>query len=220
MEVFGADRTADGVPPVDLRVCSISPGAPMQTDDVSPLSVTTAHGLDAVVGSDLVIMSATRVRPADQYPAEALTSLRQAYDAGATVMSLCSGSFVLGAAGLLDGRACTTHWMHAAELARHYPAAIVNPHALYVDDGRIITSAGTAAGIDACLHLVRREWGTAAPPRSRGGWSSPHSGTAVSSSSSRSPFRPARPRAWLRCWPGCWSICRTTTPRGPWRSRR
>ena len=87
--------------------------------------------------------------------------LRDAYAAGATLLSLCSGSFVLGAAGLLDGRECTTHWMYADDMQAAYPTAILDPRALYVDDGNLITSAGTAAGIDACLHLVRRELGTA-----------------------------------------------------------
>ena len=73
---------------------------------------------------------------------------------------MCSGAFVAGAAGLLDGRPCTTHWMHADELARLYPTARVDRNVLFVDDGNLITSAGTAAGIDACLHLVRRELGS------------------------------------------------------------
>jgi transcriptional regulator GlxA family with amidase domain len=75
------------------------------------------------------------------------------------VLSICSGSFALGQAGLLDGRQCTTHWMYTDELSRTFPLARVNPAVLYVDDDRVITSAGTAAGIDACLHLVRRELG-------------------------------------------------------------
>ena len=81
-------------------------------------------------------------------------------DRGARVLSVCNGAFVLGAAGLLDGRHCTTHWRHAPALARQHPTAIVNPEVLYVDEDPVITSAGTAAGIDACLHLVRKEQGT------------------------------------------------------------
>jgi AraC family transcriptional regulator, transcriptional activator FtrA len=161
VEVFGLDRTDDGVPTLDFRVCSLTPGVPLETKNVSPFTITASHSLDAVVGSDLVIMSATLVRSVDQYPVEVLDALRNAYSAGATLLSLCSGSFALGAAGLLDGRACTTHWKYADEMAKAYPKAIVDPKALYVEDGRIITSAGTAAGIDACLHLVRRELGTA-----------------------------------------------------------
>ena len=80
-------------------------------------------------------------------------------DRGARVLSICSGAYILGAAGLLDGRSCTTHWRKARELAVMYPAAKIDPKVLYVDAGEIITSAGTAAGIDACLHLVRKEQG-------------------------------------------------------------
>jgi transcriptional regulator GlxA family with amidase domain len=76
------------------------------------------------------------------------------------VLSVCTGAFILGEAGLLDGRRCTTHWRNAEELARRYPAAKVDPDVLYVDDDPVITSAGTAAGIDACLYLVRKEQGS------------------------------------------------------------
>src|SRR5207248_2142163 len=79
---------------------------------------------------------------------------------GNRVLSICTGAFILGEAGLLDGRRCTTHWRSAAELARRYPAAKVDPDVLYVDDDPVITSAGTAAGIDACLYLVRKEQGS------------------------------------------------------------
>lgn len=161
VEVFGLDRTDDRVPPIDFRVCSATPGRALTTKNGSAVSVTAPHGLDAVVGSDLVIMAATPVRGEQDYPPEVLAALRGAASAGATLLSLCSGSFVLGAAGLLDGRRCTTHWMHATELAQRYPEAEVDSRALYVDDGNLVTSAGTAAGIDACLHLVRRELGTA-----------------------------------------------------------
>src|SRR5256885_494748 len=83
--------------------------------------------------------------------AEVLDAVRAAAAAGSTMLSICSGSFLLGAAGLLDGRPCTTHWMHADELRERYPRAEVDPDVLFVDDGNLITSAGTAAGIDACL---------------------------------------------------------------------
>ena len=94
------------------------------------------------------------------YLPEALDAVRAAADAGSIILTVCSGAFVAGAAGLLDGRPCTTHWMHADELARLYPTARVDRNVLFVDDGNLITSAGTAAGIDACLHLVRRELGS------------------------------------------------------------
>jgi transcriptional regulator GlxA family with amidase domain len=161
VEVFGLDRTEDGVPPFDFRVCTADPATPLRTKNISPFTITANHDLADVAGSDLVIVAATTVRSSDDYPVEVLQVLRDAYAAGATLLSLCSGSFVLGAAGLLDGRKCTTHWMYADDMRAAFPAAILDPRALYVDDGNLITSAGTAAGIDACLHLVRRELGTA-----------------------------------------------------------
>src|ERR1019366_6176805 len=94
------------------------------------------------------------------FPPDLLEALRAAVDRGARVLSICSGAFILGEAGLLDGRRCTTHWRHAAELARRFPQAKVDPDVLYVDDDPVITSAGTAAGIDACLYLVRKEQGS------------------------------------------------------------
>ncbi len=161
VEVFGLDRADDGVPPFDFRVCAERPGVPLATKNVSPFTITATHGLDAVAGSDLVIASATSIREPGDYPPDVLEALREAYASGATLLSLCSGAFMLGAAGLLDGRRCTTHWKYVEEMAVMYPEAILDPRALYIDDGNLITSAGTAAGIDACLHLVRRELGTA-----------------------------------------------------------
>jgi len=160
-EVFGLDRTDDGVPSIDFRVCTATPGVPLATGTGAPFMITAVHGLDAVVGCDLVIVSATDVRPAAEYPLEVLEVLRAAHAAGAVLLSLCSGAFVLGAAGLLDGRACTTHWRLADALEQAHPEAKLDPRALFVDDGSIVSSAGTAAAIDACLHLVRRELGTA-----------------------------------------------------------
>jgi AraC family transcriptional activator FtrA len=93
-------------------------------------------------------------------PPEVLDALRRAHDRGAWVMSVCTGAFVLGAAGLLDGRKCTTHWRHTAELARRFPAAQVDPNVLYVQHDKVLTSAGTAASIDAGLHLIRQEQGS------------------------------------------------------------
>ena len=97
---------------------------------------------------------------ARRFPEDLLEALRRAVDRGARVLSVCSGAFILGDAGLLDDRRCTTHWRNAAELARRYPRAKVDPDVLYVDDDPVITSAGTAAGIDACLYLVRKEQGS------------------------------------------------------------
>ncbi|MFN3003607.1 helix-turn-helix domain-containing protein [Mycolicibacterium wolinskyi] len=154
-EVFGIDRSADGVPNFDFKVCGPEPGKPLRTSVGATL--TPDHGLDDLVGADLVAIPA--IGGSDYLP-EALDAVRAAADSGSIILTVCSGAFLAGAAGLLDGRPCTTHWMHADELARLYPTARVDRNVLYVDDGNLITSAGTAAGIDACLHLVRRELGS------------------------------------------------------------
>jgi AraC family transcriptional activator FtrA len=157
-EVFGIDRSPEGVPRFDFRVCGEEPGQ-LVTSSIG-IGIGTSHGLADLVTADVVAVPATGLR--DGYPAAVLQALRDAADAGAILLSVCSGAFVLGAAGLLEGRDCTTHWLHAADLASQFPGARVNPDVLFVDDGNLVTSAGTAAGIDACLHLVRREVGSAA----------------------------------------------------------
>ncbi|AWT56902.1 helix-turn-helix domain-containing protein [Mycolicibacterium smegmatis] len=154
-EVFGIDRSGDGVPNFDFKVCGPEAGKPLSTSVGATL--TPDHGLEHLVGVDLVAIPAIG---SDEYLPAALEAVRAAADSGSIILTVCSGAFVAGAAGLLDGRPCTTHWMHADELARRYPTARVDRNVLYVDDGNLITSAGTAAGIDACLHLVRRELGS------------------------------------------------------------
>ena len=156
-EVFGIDRTEEGLDPIELRVCAAVAGRPLDT--TIGMQIVPGHGLDGLKGADLVAVAATRSRTFDE---ATLTALQEAHAAGATILSICSGAFVLGAAGLLDDRPCTVHWMHADELAELYPSAQVDRNVLFVDDGNLITSAGTAAGIDACLHIVRRELGSAA----------------------------------------------------------
>ncbi|NUT46820.1 MAG: helix-turn-helix domain-containing protein [Saccharothrix sp.] len=154
-EVFGVDRSEEGVPLLDFRVCGERPGEPVRTSVGA--SLTPDHGLDALADADLVAVPAVKIR--DEYPPHVLDAVRRAHERGSTLLSVCSGAFLLGAAGLLDDRRCTTHWRHAAELAERFPRAEVDPDVLFVDDGDIVTSAGTAAGIDACLHVVRRELG-------------------------------------------------------------
>jgi len=156
-EVFGIDRSEEGLEPFDYRVCAESPGP---LDARNGTTVTAAYGLEAAADADLVAVPAS---DSARTPSPAMIQvLRDAVDRGAWVMSVCSGSFTLGAAGILDGRDCTTHWRHAAELAQAHPLARVDPDVLYVRDGTVITSAGTAAGIDAALYLVRAELGSAA----------------------------------------------------------
>jgi transcriptional regulator GlxA family with amidase domain len=153
-EVFGIDRTEEGVPLIDFRVCGELPNEPVRTD-VPGVTITPEHGFEVMLDTDLVALPAAKVR--DDYPEKLLKTLRET---GATLLSVCSGAFILGQAGLLDDRRCTTHWRETTALQERFPRARVDPDVLFVDDGNIITSAGTAAGIDACLHLVRRELGT------------------------------------------------------------
>jgi AraC family transcriptional activator FtrA len=99
-------------------------------------------------------------RGADELPSPALIKrIRAAYERGARFCTICSGVFVLAAAGILSGKTVTTHWRYAEKLAKRYPELIVKPDALYVDEGQILTSAGSAAGLDMLLHLVRRDYG-------------------------------------------------------------
>ncbi|MFD6426233.1 helix-turn-helix domain-containing protein [Streptomyces sp. NPDC060198] len=155
-EVFGLDRSEEGLPVHDFAVVSAE-GPALRTH--AGFTITTPHGLERLEEADLVAVPAGSRFVARGYPDEVLDALRRAVDRGARVLSVCSGAFVLGAAGLLDGRRCTTHWRHSDELARRFPLARVEPDVLYVDEGQVITSAGTAAGVDACLHLVRQEYG-------------------------------------------------------------
>ncbi|MEU3061208.1 helix-turn-helix domain-containing protein [Streptomyces subrutilus] len=156
-EVFGVDRSAAGLPVYDFAVCAAEDN-PLAVGD-GHYGLTLPHGPDRLEEADLICLPADRDAPVRDYPAALLTSLHRAVDRGARVLSVCSGAFVLGAAGLLDDRRCTTHWMHAPALARRFPRARVDPDVLYVDEGPVVTSAGTASGIDACLHVVRQEQG-------------------------------------------------------------
>src|SRR6185312_9034398 len=160
-EVFGTDRTDDGLPAYDFSVVAGEDG-PLHSEH--GLTLAGAYGMERLARADLVVVSAIdeqlRQGGPGEFPAPLLRELRAAVVRGAQVLSVCSGAFVLGAAGLLDGRRCTTHWRYAAELARRFPAADVAPNSLYVEDDRVLTSAGTAAGVDACLHLVRTVHGS------------------------------------------------------------
>lgn len=127
---------------------------------VGPFEVEPDHGLDRVATADTVIVPACAdidVPP----PPELVEAVRAAHEAGARVASLCTGAFVLGAAGLLDGRRATTHWAHAAELSARHPLAVVDPDVLYTDNGSVLTAAGKAAAVDLCLHLIHLDHGAA-----------------------------------------------------------
>lgn len=156
-EIFGCDRSAEGLPAYDYAITAAVPGL-IRTDVGLPIMVEA--GLDRLSSADLGIVVCwddCDVRP----PQALLDALRAIVDRGGRVLSHCTGAFVLAAAGLLDGRRATTHWRYAAELASRYRSIDVDPGVLYVEDGPIITSAGTSAGIDACLHLLRLEHGAA-----------------------------------------------------------
>ncbi|MGI5131670.1 GlxA family transcriptional regulator [Pseudonocardia sp. CA-107938] len=157
VEVFGIDRSDDGVPRFDFRVCAEHPGTPLTVGHGA--AITAADPLSAADTADLIALPSS---PVTEPPSAAvLDVIRRAEQRGAYVLSVCTGAYALAAAGVLDGRTVATHWRYAHDLARRYPRVHVEPSILYAQDGVVVSSAGTAAGIDACLHLVRSEHGTA-----------------------------------------------------------
>ncbi len=155
-EVFGVDRSDLVEPWYRHIVCAVGDG---EARGESGLRLTAQYGLDDLRRADTIIIPAWPVSNGLEPPDHLLDALRRAHRRGARLVSLCTGAFVLAAAGVLDGRSATTHWMAADDLARRYPGVSVNPRVLYVEDGNVFTSAGTAAGIDLCLHIVRRDHG-------------------------------------------------------------
>ena len=154
-EVFGEDSITKSVPKFRLLVCSAETET-IQT--AAGFSITTPYGLKDLARAAIIIMPSWR--DTDELPPQALlNALLSASHKGAQIVGLCLGSFVLAAAGLLDNRAATTHWNKADELANRYPLIRVNPDVLYVNDGNITTSAGTAAAIDCCLNILRLQYG-------------------------------------------------------------
>jgi transcriptional regulator GlxA family with amidase domain len=139
-------------------LCAERPG-PVPTE--TGLGVLVPHGLEALDGADTVIVPGIGDH-AWPLPDAPLAALRAAAARGARVASICTGAFVLAAAGLLDGRRATTHWRYAERRAREFPLVDVDPDVLYVDDGDVLTSAGVAAGVDLCLHIVRSDHGAEA----------------------------------------------------------
>ncbi|WP_017620614.1 helix-turn-helix domain-containing protein [Nocardiopsis gilva] len=157
-EVFGKPRMGPDHGWYDLTVCATGPDPQPGPDG---LAVAAEPGLDALRTADLVVVPACRI-PHYRPPGALIAALREAHRNGARIAGLCSGAFVLAEAGLLDGRAAATHWMYAEELRRRHPAVRVDGDALYVDEGDVLTSAGSAAAIDLCLHIVRSDYGAAA----------------------------------------------------------
>lgn len=152
-EVFGSKPDSVDVPWYDLQVCG---GGPVR---LGRFVLEPDHGLDRLREADTVIVPGW-VDPDAEPPADLVDAVRAAHEAGARVASLCTGAFVLAAAGLLDGRRATTHWAHTDDLAARWPRAEVDPDVLYVDNGSVLTSAGKAAALDLCLHLVRLDHGS------------------------------------------------------------
>jgi len=153
--VFAEDRSDAGVPLFEVRVCAAEPGPLRSTAGVH---VQAPFGLEGLRGAGTVIVPSWR-DPAERPNEAVLQALRQAHANGARMVGLCLGAFVLAHAGLLDARPATTHWQLADQFAQAFPTIAVNPEVLYVDDGSVVTSAGTAAGLDCCLHLLRTDWG-------------------------------------------------------------
>lgn len=155
VEVFGRARKADGTTAYEVRVCATAPQV-----DAGPLRIGTDHGIDALADADTVVVPG-RNDIGTQVPPGVLETLRAAYAAGARVASICTGAFTVAAAGLLNGRRATTHWMAADAFRAAFPAVHLDPDVLYVDEGQVLTSAGASAGLDLCLHMVARDHGAA-----------------------------------------------------------
>ncbi|WP_419993716.1 GlxA family transcriptional regulator [Streptomyces boninensis] len=161
--VFGGPGGGGGTDPgtdYELVIAGTAPSGDAHRGPAG-LALTTVHGLEALRTADTIVI------PAGMYgeyvpPPDLLDELRAAHANGARIASLCTGAYVLAAAGLLDGRTAATHWQYAEGLRRDYPRVRVDDRSLYRDDGDILTSAGTAAGIDLCLHIVRTDFGSAA----------------------------------------------------------
>src|SRR6266699_2585640 len=152
--------------PYAVTVCTEIPG-PVRVEGAPALLIE--HGLDALADADTIVV------PGQAHPVPPSEPVRAAAARGTRMVSICTGAFVLAAAGLLDGRRATTHWQQTAALAHDYPAVTVDPNVLYVDEGNVLTSAGVAAGIDLCLHIIRTDAGAmAANQRARALVAAPH----------------------------------------------
>ena len=154
-EVFGRVRLRNGRAPYRVRVCGVR-----RTVSTRAFAVRTDAGLRDLAGARTVIVPGIE-DVATPAPPALLAALREAARNRARIASICSGAFILAAAGLLDGLRATTHWLAVEALARRYPTIDVDHEALFVDNGRVLTSAGAAAGLDLCIHLVRRDHGAA-----------------------------------------------------------
>ncbi|MET9514540.1 helix-turn-helix domain-containing protein [Streptomyces sp. NPDC002994] len=207
--VFGQGGDEATPPWYELTLCASAPGVQRSPGG---LRLEAEQGIEALDAADLVIVPACLMNGYEP-PAALLDALRAAHGRGARIASLCSGAFVLAAAGLLDGREAATHWMYADELRRRHPRVDVNEHALYVDGGDILTSAGTAAAIDLCLHIVRGDYGTAAAAEvGRRMVVAPHREGDQTQYARPKPKRPATPTAKGLAAVLDWAVARLDRP--------
>lgn len=153
IEVFNRTRLPDGSPAYQVRIC-----APGPEIDAGAFTLRAPYGLDALAEADTIVLPGT-TDPTTPVPPEVLDALRAAAARGTRIASICAGAFLLAATGLLDGHRATTHWLATAALAARHPDVQVDPDVLYVDNGQFLTSAGAAAGLDLCLHMIRRDFG-------------------------------------------------------------
>ncbi|MGA6161557.1 GlxA family transcriptional regulator [Amycolatopsis magusensis] len=158
-QVFGTVRLADGSHPYRVLVCGSRRTVSATAGGMTYFDIKVPHPLSAAENAGTVLVPG--LAAPYRVPGELLDTVRAAAERGARVVSICTGALVLAAAGLLNGRRVTTHWATAAELASRYPDVTVDARALFIGDGRIFTSAGVAAGLDLCLHLVSRDFGAA-----------------------------------------------------------
>jgi AraC family transcriptional regulator, transcriptional activator FtrA len=154
-EVFGLSWPELDLAWYDLTICAEHPGT---VNVVGGATLSTRHGLDVLEQARTVIIPSVSDVATEPSP-DLVAALRRAHQRGARIVSICSGAFALASAGLLDGRRATTHWRYADLLRRRYPRIEVDPNPLYIDDHDILTSAGCAAGLDLCLHIVRQDFG-------------------------------------------------------------
>ena len=178
-QLFGQARAADGTRLYQVLTCAAAPGE-VRTDADFPILV--AHGPEALAEADTVIVPASHApdaTEADGRLSDALAAALARIRPGTRIASICTGAFVLAAAGLLDGRRATTHWISAEQFHQLFPAVRLDPDVLYADEGDVLTSAGEASGIDLCLHMIRTDFGaavandvarrTVVPPHREGG---------------------------------------------------
>jgi transcriptional regulator GlxA family with amidase domain len=155
LDTFGRARLPDGREPYRVRVCSVR-----EEVSAGAFTMRAPYGLQELADADTIVLPGV-AEPPPELPPGVTGALRAAAENGTRIASVCVGAFLLAETGLLDGLRATTHWRAAEQLAARYPAVKVDPNVLYVDNGQFLTSAGAAAALDMCLHMIRRDFGSA-----------------------------------------------------------